>query len=678
MERGNQIRFGAGAASASLLSLNSCFDSILANPDFFSQLPIKGKEGEGDGDDGYIHGRLSYERLSLFCYNCGVLGHEEYDCDKEKVIIDGEEVKQYGPWLVASPLKRKAAVVGTEAFKQLGKKVFGGFNFGKQAGVQSSKAKRALFPWTTSRLDSGRPAAEKDLQLVRRPREEISDVERNSRKQNHEIIGDNIGNLVDMETLRLVSNLKVTDGDIGGKINANNPEKGGRKSVAINIVESALQKDSSPEGKLSSNCKGLLEKNQEVTSVFVGRNDKDNLGLMVSQHGPMDADQLEQGAFKFQAGQSTNGDCAEGKQVVHQRKKGWKKVKRTNSQGAAKGVSLGKRICQSEMEKEEIEDSTEKRTVGKIDVGAKVAELIDSDRSSWNLDLIDSLFDPEEAMAIRHVAIGRDRNDPMEHKKTLKEIWNLDVPPKIKVFGWRVFHYIHPVLSNLQRRGLEVNPKCPRCEKEDETVDHALIECEKAEQVRLMVHEAYENSKQEVVATDQMRFGNLNWADIALVMSWAICGARNKKVHEDLEYSASETTAFVISYIMEFQRCKKRLLHKQISIAAQWLAPEQNVIKVNFDGAFDSVANIGGYGVIARDYKGLVLGAYAGRVDFVLDAFAAEGVAALKAITCARHMGFSRIILEGDALTVIRKVNSEDTDLSPIAAYIADLKEDRT
>ncbi|OMP05945.1 hypothetical protein COLO4_08437 [Corchorus olitorius] len=305
-------------------------------------------------------------------------------------------------------------------------------------------------------------------------------------------------------------------------------------------------------------------------------------------------------------------------------------------------------------------------------------------------------------MAIRHVAIGRgnlpytiiwhfynsgkysvrsgyrvlcnmvdldDRDDSMEHKQTLWELWNSDVP--------RVFHYIIPVLSNLQRRGMEVNPRCPRCEKEDETVDHALIECEKTEQVRKMVHECYVKSKQEEVAADQMRFGDLNWADIVLVMSWAIWGARNKKVHDSIEFSASETTAFVISYIMEFQRCKKRMQPKQTQVAAQWSAPDPNVIKINFDGVYDNVAKTGSFGVIARDYRGLVIGAYAGRLDFVPDAYTAECKAALKAIIWARDMGFSRIMLEGDALTVIKKVNSGEYDFSPLGVYIAELKEAR-
>ncbi|OMO89542.1 hypothetical protein COLO4_19706 [Corchorus olitorius] len=84
-----------------------------------------------------------------------------------------------------------------------------------------------------------------------------------------------------------------------------------------------------------------------------------------------------------------------------------------------------------------------------------------------------------------------------------------------------------------------------------------------------------------------------------------------------------------------------------------------------------------GFGVIARDSTGKVLGAYAGKIDTLPDSFATECKAALKAIQWAREMGFRRIVMEGDALTVIKKINENTTDFSPIGAYIADLKTSR-
>ncbi|KAL0433801.1 UNVERIFIED_CONTAM: hypothetical protein Slati_2714400 [Sesamum latifolium] len=47
---------------------------------------------------------FSYERLLLFCYICGMIGHIARQCEKqyEEGYVDVEEEKQYGPWLCAA------------------------------------------------------------------------------------------------------------------------------------------------------------------------------------------------------------------------------------------------------------------------------------------------------------------------------------------------------------------------------------------------------------------------------------------------------------------------------------------------------------------------------------------------------------------------------------------------
>ena len=45
---------------------------------------------------------IKYERLPIFCYVCGVLGHMERDCT-DGVEEEGREEKQWGAWLKASP-----------------------------------------------------------------------------------------------------------------------------------------------------------------------------------------------------------------------------------------------------------------------------------------------------------------------------------------------------------------------------------------------------------------------------------------------------------------------------------------------------------------------------------------------------------------------------------------------
>ena len=57
-----------------------------------------------------IRGRLGYERLPTFCYVCGIIGHGEIECPKNKA-DEGEQIasRQYGDWLRASPGRKQGA-----------------------------------------------------------------------------------------------------------------------------------------------------------------------------------------------------------------------------------------------------------------------------------------------------------------------------------------------------------------------------------------------------------------------------------------------------------------------------------------------------------------------------------------------------------------------------------------
>ena len=58
-----------------------------------------------------------------------------------------------------------------------------------------------------------------------------------------------------------------------------------------------------------------------------------------------------------------------------------------------------------------------------------------------------------------------------------RKLWNLQIPNKVKIFIWRVWHNIIPVLTNLSKRGINTAGCCTRCKQEPETLIHALVEC---------------------------------------------------------------------------------------------------------------------------------------------------------------------------------------------------------
>ncbi|XP_071699930.1 uncharacterized protein [Rutidosis leptorrhynchoides] len=58
------------------------------------------------------------------------------------------------------------------------------------------------------------------------------------------------------------------------------------------------------------------------------------------------------------------------------------------------------------------------------------------------------------------------------------------VPKKVEVFIWRVMNGRLPVLSELDKRGIDLHSiRCPICDNDIETVQHALFQCIKSKKI---------------------------------------------------------------------------------------------------------------------------------------------------------------------------------------------------
>jgi zinc-binding in reverse transcriptase len=58
-----------------------------------------------------------------------------------------------------------------------------------------------------------------------------------------------------------------------------------------------------------------------------------------------------------------------------------------------------------------------------------------------------------------------------------REIWDLDVIPRVKIFPWKVGCNALPVLAALHRRMQNILPLCQICGMEDETIRHMIFDC---------------------------------------------------------------------------------------------------------------------------------------------------------------------------------------------------------
>ena len=92
----------------------------------------------------------------------------------------------------------------------------------------------------------------------------------------------------------------------------------------------------------------------------------------------------------------------------------------------------------------------------------------------------DENFSVKSAYRVARRLQGEDRagsSTSSAYMKIWKVLWNLKIPNKIKVFGWRACADILPTRVNLVRRRVLTDDKCPICLRELENIIHVLWEC---------------------------------------------------------------------------------------------------------------------------------------------------------------------------------------------------------
>jgi hypothetical protein len=150
-----------------------------------------------------------------------------------------------------------------------------------------------------------------------------------------------------------------------------------------------------------------------------------------------------------------------------------------------------------------------------------VDELINPITGTWDDDLINSIFNPFDVQQILRIPLSQNLEDDFiawnksknymfsvrsayysewEHQfgarmrradgqgtasinPVWSTLWSLNVPAKIKNFGWKALHGLVPGRGILANRHIEVSAQCPVCKAGCEDIKHLLFTCKRAQEV---------------------------------------------------------------------------------------------------------------------------------------------------------------------------------------------------
>ncbi|KAK2641436.1 hypothetical protein Ddye_023199 [Dipteronia dyeriana] len=128
--------------------------------------------------------------------------------------------------------------------------------------------------------------------------------------------------------------------------------------------------------------------------------------------------------------------------------------------------------------------------------------------------------------------------------------------------------------------------------------------------------------------------------------------AKLKEVQNVVAWSTSFLAAYEAANdsVVDDQRCLGTIEE------ARWRPSTKLMYKINTNASIQAQSNCMGVGIVIRDRSGWVMGSSAQRIQACFTPQIAEAIAILRGIEFARDMGLLPVVVESDALGVVKHI----------------------
>jgi hypothetical protein len=168
------------------------------------------------------------------------------------------------------------------------------------------------------------------------------------------------------------------------------------------------------------------------------------------------------------------------------------------------------------------------------------------------------------------------------------------------------------------------------CGNDNETLYHALIECEHARSFWRSTEEFFDlklprlhpgTCSRDVLDCDFLCNRD---AAVAVSVMWTIWGSRNSYNHGEVKYQPLKSMDLVDELIKSLEIPSAPVTTPASTGVPKWSKPDHGWLKLNCDGALDMNAERAGVGVVARDHTGAYVVPECRRYEHTTDPSTAE------------------------------------------------------
>ncbi|XP_020866161.1 uncharacterized protein LOC110224440 [Arabidopsis lyrata subsp. lyrata] len=264
------------------------------------------------------------------------------------------------------------------------------------------------------------------------------------------------------------------------------------------------------------------------------------------------------------------------------------------------------------------------------------------------------------------------------------QIWNLNTPPKIKHFLWRMLSRVLAVSTELERRHIVTDSYCRRCVTMRETTDHLFFTCSHACQIWRASsiplpclsnpQVPYETKIKEIFEFHKNAGKDTLQGQLPLLILWRIWRSRNKLVFQsrqngwwrDLRDASHDAEEWITHGLNNQSSTTSMTSAPSCPHQRRWKKPRPGWIKCNYDGSFVNQNNGATTAYIIRDNSGVYKGAAQATGVNVTSAFEAECQSLILAMQQLWVKGYIRIIFEGDCKLLVNVLNGSTTKFDAI------------
>ena len=244
-------------------------------------------------------------------------------------------------------------------------------------------------------------------------------------------------------------------------------------------------------------------------------------------------------------------------------------------------------------------------------------------------------------------------------REVWKTLWNLKLPNKIKVFGWRACYRILPTRVNLSKKWIIADNWCEACKTEPETEIHALWNCAVAQDIwascSTRLQKCHVGLKDMMQLWEQLTVRlTIDEFELFLVQAWLIWNQRNALIHGIQLQEPGILNRRAEDYLAEFRLAHSRLVTSPPSSnLISWRPPPPNRFKLNFDAAMFKEVDASGFGAIIWNERGEVMAAFSGKGPPVACSEETEILTCRCAVEFTLECGFREMVVEGDNQSVM-------------------------